>query len=1112
MRQELWYDPVEEARERYEYQIKVLTQDKPNAGTLASVFCILYGEQGDSKRQRLDETEGHRTHRLFQRASTDTFLVPVAADLGNLTKLVIGTTSWGGQSSWMLEVVEVKRLHRGASPDEARIAPVSKFYHRSDTPIGLKRGYCQVELYPEADGRRGERHNVPQSSLTPSEGSYELSVDIYVSSPEVKGEVLLTAIFIPESHPSARVRGHDWQEAKENYPGASSQDNANTPRDPSSISESAVPLKLLDPEAQEPGQSQFAAPSNDEQDKAPKKAEDKSASANKVYVLPDNFYASLDDSRSEGTVTYKLPTNSTLRLTRSGGTYRIMTRSVKFASGTYDMSDVTKSGDIVVKNRREQARYRVSVFTGNFPEAGTTANVQVILQGDDGSRTSVLDLNTSARLTPQNAAGPPSSKTARAQAMLETGQRKFNHMVNPFAQNSEAVFEVVAEDVGVVAEVIIWHDNSARSLASLNPLYTPAWYLHRVEVLHEGRIAPEGKENATFEVVGEDDQKSRVFVCRKWLTSRDAKLGTRARLVYNDLQQYESIINTYDFAIVLPKQRLVDMKQKGLPFDSLVLFSERVPLGAKITLPKGRVERVISNESVMFCFKQQLGLHLGTLWRAMFVKNGDAFEPSFKGLRVLVTCYERAAYNTVHLTPSLVNESLANTTLANVTASCSAVPWAKDFPLKSVLRVSDRQQAAEPAAYLYSSEPNEEEVEEDEIVPYASGLQKVRADRHADSRSLLASLEIWKNIFESDDFDEEESLHEMIPACARMTLVQIAKRGSLITEHLLEHGRVFNFDQFPLKLAREVEAHKDLAIMNSVALNFDKWRLMQSNSYELEEISAAQCFAWNMLYWVCCTNPPDQRAVAFIIQRAGFEKDDDESDQCLYNVDGLQADFALLLHYIVLRQMAKEDVLAQQEAHVEALMRKVVVEEVRLSWKRRFSRFANKCLRAVVFPFLFVLVALHVVLNIIFMTVIQCLGSYWSDRMMFSKFTDASVLQPTRKENRRMADQWRKTCTGNYKWLSRRWPITQEERRRREKKLLLVGPWRDFWFESRRHFMMMMVPYLSKIGWDMTKWFMVGTTEHSTLSAKSTAVRQKQSCLPAVLLSPQVCLRRVVCV
>lgn len=131
---------------------------------------------------------------------------------------------------------------------------------------------------------------------------------------------------------------------------------------------------------------------------------------------------------------------------------------------------------------------------------------------------------------------------------------------------------------------------------------------------------------------------------------------------------------------------------------------------------------------------------------------------------------------------------------------------------------------------------------------------------------------------------------------------------------------------------------------------------------------------------------------------------------------------------------------------------------------------------------------------------------------MFSKFTDASVLQPTRKENRRMADQWRKTCTGNYKWLSRRWPITQEERRRREKKLLLVGPWRDFWFESRRHFMMMMVPYLSKIGWDMTKWFMVGTTEHSTLSAKSTAVRQKQSCLPAVLLSPQVCLRRVVCV
>jgi hypothetical protein len=36
--------------------------------------------------------------------------------------------------------------------------------------------------------------------------------------------------------------------------------------------------------------------------------------------------------------------------------------------------------------------------------------------------------------------------------------------------------------------------------------------------------------------------------------------------------------------------------------------------------------------------------------------------------------------------------------------------------------------------------------------------------------------------------------------------------------------------------------------MNSVALNFDRWRSVQSNSYELEEISRSQVFAWNLLY------------------------------------------------------------------------------------------------------------------------------------------------------------------------------------------------------------------------------------------------------------------------
>ena len=55
------FDPLNS--QRYVYEIKVRTADKPEAGAGAhlSVWIILYGQYGNSKRQRLTESGAGKT-------------------------------------------------------------------------------------------------------------------------------------------------------------------------------------------------------------------------------------------------------------------------------------------------------------------------------------------------------------------------------------------------------------------------------------------------------------------------------------------------------------------------------------------------------------------------------------------------------------------------------------------------------------------------------------------------------------------------------------------------------------------------------------------------------------------------------------------------------------------------------------------------------------------------------------------------------------------------------------------------------------------------------------------------------------------------------------------
>ena len=689
-----------------------------------------------------------------------------------------------------------------------------------------------------------------------------------------------------------------------------------------------------------------------------------------------------------------------------------------------------------------------------------------------------------------------------------------------------------------MAEILIWHDNRMSS-----PINNPEWYLHRVEVITRNkdteRVASAqgggaaqgdgegGDEAVDLVVVPEADavntvesarsslalaprrregEETRVFMCRKWLTSRDTQLGTQARLVYSELASHAKLIETYDFAIVMPKTQLD--KHKNLPFEKLVLFGDRIKDGLQISLPK-TLERVFSLDHVMFCFKSHVGLYFGVLRGAMFVDRGGAFLPASRGVRVMVTCYERAAYNTVHFVPALVDDSFAHKALANLTATCSP-GWAGYGELKTMLRISSRQHAVEPSAPL-----DDEMLDGNEVSEGAGRDAPLFAQRHKEhgtidarteqkarkdsTRTILNTLEIWSNILESEDFDEEESLQRMIPACARLTLVAVAKHGALFLEHLDKLKFVFNEELFPMENQREMETHADLAIMTSVFAHLDKWRRIEPNTYELADIRISHCFAWNMLYWQCCTNPPEPEAIAFVLEHGGFESHDDHSDSAgtaEFVVTGLEADFALMLHFLVLRQMARYDVLALQEEESEAARRKAIeaIENRNLGLQRRWSRKINMCLRAAIFPILFLLAVIHMMLNMLTAALLASGWNYWNDRRMFSQFAEDGVLQPTKEESRRLAEKWRQVCSGNFSWLKRRCPITQEERRRQEQRHQLIGKWTDFIFECRRQFMMAMVPQVTQIGKSMTRWFSIGTTQRlaSEMRKKSTACRKRE--------------------
>ena len=83
------------------YNVSVTTGDRRGAGTDANVYITIYGENGDSGKQKL--TSGKNN---FERGATDTFGIQ-CIDLGKISKVKIEHDGTGFGAGWFLDKIKV---------------------------------------------------------------------------------------------------------------------------------------------------------------------------------------------------------------------------------------------------------------------------------------------------------------------------------------------------------------------------------------------------------------------------------------------------------------------------------------------------------------------------------------------------------------------------------------------------------------------------------------------------------------------------------------------------------------------------------------------------------------------------------------------------------------------------------------------------------------------------------------------------------------------------------------------------------------------------------------------------------------------------------------------
>ncbi|EDO44989.1 predicted protein, partial [Nematostella vectensis] len=85
------------------YKVDILTGDVYGAGTDANVLITIYGEDGDSGQQLLDNSGNN-----FERGTKDHFHLVTNKYLGRITKIHIGHDNTGLGAAWNLGKVMVE--------------------------------------------------------------------------------------------------------------------------------------------------------------------------------------------------------------------------------------------------------------------------------------------------------------------------------------------------------------------------------------------------------------------------------------------------------------------------------------------------------------------------------------------------------------------------------------------------------------------------------------------------------------------------------------------------------------------------------------------------------------------------------------------------------------------------------------------------------------------------------------------------------------------------------------------------------------------------------------------------------------------------------------------
>ncbi|CAH8516071.1 unnamed protein product [Schistosoma turkestanicum] len=102
------------------YEVRIITGDKAYAGTDASVYLTLFGENGDSGERKLIKSLTHRNK--FERGQTDVFQLEIV-DLGKINKARIRHDNSGVNPSWYLSKIVVFNISKSQNVQDLKHHP-----------------------------------------------------------------------------------------------------------------------------------------------------------------------------------------------------------------------------------------------------------------------------------------------------------------------------------------------------------------------------------------------------------------------------------------------------------------------------------------------------------------------------------------------------------------------------------------------------------------------------------------------------------------------------------------------------------------------------------------------------------------------------------------------------------------------------------------------------------------------------------------------------------------------------------------------------------------------------------------------------------------------------